>query len=430
MKAAFYTLGCKVNQYETQLMEQKLADAGFEIVSHEEFADVYVVNSCTVTAESDRKTRQIIRRLKAINPNAIAVLSGCFPQSSPSRAGSIPEADVIAGTRERADIVNLVEKALKTGSRVISVNPFDKSLPMETTHVDGFIGRTRAYVKIEDGCRSFCSYCIIPYARGPIRSKPAEAVREEVAGLVKAGYREVVLVGINLSSYGSDCDSSLAQAVKAACETGIERVRLGSLEPNIITPEFIECISSYSNFCPQFHLALQSGCGETLRRMNRRYTPDRFREAVRMLREALPGCAITTDIIVGFPGETQEEFNESLDFAKEIGFSQAHIFPYSKRTGTKAAVMKEQIPKAEKNRRCHIMIEACGESKKRFLQSHVSKTVPVLYEKGENGGFEGFTPDYVKVLINTDKDIHGKILDTLITGVGGDECTGDIINFS
>ncbi len=211
MKAAFYTLGCKVNQYETQLMEQKLAGAGFEIVSHEEYADVYVVNSCTVTAESDRKTRQIIRRLKAVNPKAVAVLSGCFPQSSPERARDIPEADVIAGTRERADIVNLVAKALETGSRVVSVTPFDKDGAPEQTLAESFIGRTRAFVKIEDGCQSYCSYCIIPYARGPVRSKPVNIIRDEIAGLARAGYKEAVLVGINLSSYGKDSGSSLSR---------------------------------------------------------------------------------------------------------------------------------------------------------------------------------------------------------------------------
>lgn len=427
MKAAFYTLGCKVNQYETQLMEQKLIDDGYEIVPPEEYADVYIINSCTVTAESDRKTRQMLRRLKSVNPNAVTVLSGCFPQSSPEKARGIPEADVIAGTRERADIVNLVKKAMETGAKVMSVASFDEEVPMELSHLESFHGRTRAYVKVEDGCRNFCSYCIIPYARGPVRSKPAEAIREEISGLAKSGYREAVLVGINLSSYGSDCGLTLMDAVRAACESGIERVRLGSLEPNIITPEFIECVTSYKNFCPQFHLALQSGCGATLRRMNRRYTPEQYRNAVHELRHALPGCAVTTDIIVGFPGETQEEFNESLAFAKEMEFSQAHIFAYSKRSGTKAAVMPDQIPKAEKAARSHSMIEACAESKLKFLQSHVGGTYSVLFETGEDGNYEGFTPEYVKVTVHSDENLHGKILNTAITDCGAEECTGTIV---
>jgi threonylcarbamoyladenosine tRNA methylthiotransferase MtaB len=426
MKAAFYTLGCKVNQYETQLMEQKLAGAGFEIVSPEEFADVYVVNSCTVTAESDRKTRQILRRLKAINPQAVAVLSGCFPQSSPDRARGIPEADVIAGTKERADITSLVTRALETGSRVMSVAPFDKNSAEDTALAEGFNGRTRAFVKIEDGCVSFCSYCIIPYARGPVRSKPVDAVRDEIAGLAGAGYKEAVLVGINLSSYGTDYGSNLIEALRAACDTGINRVRLGSLEPNIITPEFIECVLSLPNFCPQFHLSLQSGCDKTLSRMNRRYTQDKYRSAVLALRQAIPDCAITTDIIVGFPGETQDEFAQSLEFAKEMNFSQAHIFAYSKRSGTKAAEMPDQIPKAEKARRSRIMIETCDVSKEHFLQNHIGKTLPVLFETGENGGFEGFAPDYTKVIVKSGADLHGKIIDTLITECDSDVCFGTI----
>lgn len=426
MKAAFYTLGCKVNQYETQLMEQKLNGAGFETVSHEDFADVYVVNSCTVTAESDRKTRQIIRRLKSLNPKAVVVLSGCFPQASLERARKIPEVDVIAGTRDRANVAELVKKAMETGVRVERVSSFDNKVDAEITRASGFYGRTRAFVRIEDGCRSFCSYCIIPYARGPVRSKPAAAIKEEIAGLKNAGFKEAVLVGINLSSYGTDIGLTLADAVRAACETGIERVRLGSLEPNIITPEFIDCVKSLPNFCPQFHLALQSGCGETLKRMNRRYTPDHFSSAVKALREALPGCAVTTDIIVGFPGETEDEFQISLNFAKEIGFAKSHIFAYSKRAGTKAASMPNQVSKAEKARRSRVMIEACAETAEKFLQNHVGKTVPVLYEAGHDGSFEGFTADYSKVLVKSDTDLHGKIIDTLITGVSGEECLGKI----
>jgi threonylcarbamoyladenosine tRNA methylthiotransferase MtaB len=426
MKAAFYTLGCKVNQYETQLMEQKLANAGFEIVSPDEYADVYVVNSCTVTAESDRKTRQIIRRLKAVNPRAVAVLSGCFPQSSPERARGIPEADVIAGTRERANIAELVAEALATGGRVESVAPFENDSFEENSSAEGFLGRTRAFVKIEDGCQSYCSYCIIPFARGPVRSKPAEAVHSEISGLVSAGYKEAVLVGINLSSYGKDIGSSLTEAIRAACSTGIDRVRLGSLEPNIITEEFIECASSMPNLCPHFHLSLQSGCESTLVRMNRRYTPERYAQAVEALRRAFPGCAVTTDIIAGFPGETDEEFLQSLEFAKRINFAQAHIFAYTKRTGTKAAEMPSQVSKLEKNRRSRLLIEACAQSHEQFLKQHVGKTLPVLYEAGENGGYEGFAPDYTKVVVKSRTDLQGKILDTLITGVDGSDCIGEI----
>lgn len=427
MKAAFYTLGCKVNQYETQIMEQRLAAAGYEIVPPDSRADVYIVNSCTVTAESDRKTRQILRRLKKENPSALAVLSGCFPQSSPERAKKIPEADIIAGTRERADILALIEKARATKERVVSVAPFKKGEEFKSFAAVGFYGHTRAFVKIEDGCESYCSYCIIPYARGPVRSKSPDAIREEVAGLAKSGYKEAVLVGINLSSYGHDSGLKLEDALQAACDTSIERVRLGSLEPNIITKEFISCVLSLKKVCPQFHLALQSGCDETLRRMNRHYTTQHYRSAVAALRENIPGCSITTDIITGFPGETPEEFSASLGFAREIGFAKAHVFPYSKRAGTPAAVMANQIPKAEKSRRCREMIETCAVSREQFLKNHIGKDYPVLFEKGEDGWFEGFTADYAPVRVKTGDSLHGKIAFTHIDGVSDDACTGKLI---
>lgn len=427
MKAAFYTLGCKVNQYETQIMEQRLKSAGYEIVSPEGYADVYIVNSCTVTAESDRKTRQILRRLKSGNPQALAVLSGCFPQSSPERAQNIPEADIIAGTKERGELPALIEKALETGGRVVSVSPFRKGEKFEQASAEGLCGRTRAFVKIEDGCESYCSYCVIPFARGPVRSKPADAIRGEIAGLAARGYKEAVLVGINLSSYGRDCSSTLEDALRAACDTDIERVRLGSLEPNVVTPEFIACVTSNKKICPQFHLALQSGSAATLSRMNRRYTPERFREAVSALRAAIPGCAVTTDIIVGFPGETEEEFSQSLAFAREMRFSKAHVFPYSKREGTKAAAMPGQVQKAEKARRCRLMIEACAQFHEFFLRSHVGLTVPVLFESRENGLFEGFAPDYAPVRVRSGEDLHGRIVYTAVEASDGEACFGKTV---
>jgi threonylcarbamoyladenosine tRNA methylthiotransferase MtaB len=426
MKAAFYTLGCKVNQYETQLMEQQLISAGYEIVPHTASADVYIINSCTVTAESDRKTRQILRRLKQQNPESLAVLAGCFPQSSSQKAQSIPEADIIAGTRERADICSLIDKALKSGKRVVSVAPFSEKEVYTPMRAESFYGHTRAFVKIEDGCESYCSYCIIPYARGPVRSKPPEEIKKEVSGLAKKGYKEVVLVGINLTSYGKDCGAGLADALRAACESGIDRVRLGSLEPNIITPEFISCVKSLENVCPQFHLALQSGCGATLRRMNRHYTPEQYRHAVEELRKVLPDCAVTTDIITGFPGETEEEFEQSLAFASEIGFAKAHVFPYSKRAGTRAAAMDGQIDNKEKSRRCRVMIDACSVSRREFLLSHTGKTYPVLFETGKNSIYEGFTRDYAPVKVVSDKNLQGEIIDVYINGCDGDICTGVI----
>lgn len=427
MKAAFFTLGCKVNQYETQIMMQSFKENGFEIVEPDEYADVYVVNSCTVTAESDHKTRQILRRLKSNNENAVAVLCGCFPQSAPERAKAMVEADVIAGSKEKADIVNIVKKAIETKERIVSIAPYIKGEKYNTVLATGFTGHTRAFLKIEDGCESYCTYCVIPYARGPVRSKLPEDIKHEVEGLEAKGFKEVVLVGINLTSYGKDCGLKLEDAVNAACSTKIERVRLGSLEPNIITKDFIDCIKKLPNFCLQFHLALQSGCAATLKRMNRRYDPEQFRTAVKALRENLESPGITTDIIVGFPGETDDEFKVSLDFAKEIAFTQGHIFPYSKRDGTPAAKMPGQISKAEKAARCHRMIDVCAESKEAFLKSQIGRTVPVLFETCHDGVFEGFAPNYAPVKIKTGENLQGKIIDTLITGCEDGFCIGKTV---
>lgn len=427
MKAAFYTLGCKVNQYETQIMEQHLKKAGYEIVPPDSFADVYIVNSCTVTAESDRKTRQILRRLKSHNSGAVTVLTGCFPQSAAERASKIPEADIITGTKERTDIANILSEFFKTGEKIVNVSTFSKAESFEPMRAESFYGRTRAFVKIEDGCESYCSYCIIPKARGPVRSKPVDDIKNELSELSKNGYKEVVLVGINLSSYGKDCGLTLTDALSAACSTGIERIRLGSLEPNVITPDFVRHITVLKKICPHFHLSLQSGSASTLQRMNRRYSPEQFSKAVDLLRTNIAGCAITTDIIVGFPGESEEEFAQSLDFVRKIGFSQAHVFPYSKRYGTRAAEMSGQVSKAEKTRRVHIMAEAAAISRKEFLESHIGKTYPVLFESEKKGAFEGFTPDYVSVTVRSEKNLHGKILNTLITGLENEGCRG-IIN--
>jgi threonylcarbamoyladenosine tRNA methylthiotransferase MtaB len=428
MKAAFYTLGCKVNQYETQIMEQRLITAGYEIVSHEQPADVYVVNSCTVTGESDRKTRQVLRRLKAQNPFAITVLSGCFPQSSPNSAAAFEEADVVTGVLGRSKIDVLIAQARSSGGRVVHISGFEKDEQFEPMRASGFDGHTRAFVKIEDGCRSFCSYCIIPYSRGPVRSKPPAALQSELEEIAGHGYKEAVLVGINLSAYGSDLSGSLADAIEAANGVaGIERIRLGSLEPNIVTDDFLSRIKRCEKLCPHFHLALQSGCEATLRRMNRRYIPARFAQAVGKLREAYSDCGITTDIIVGFPGETQEEFAQSLAFVGTTGFSQGHVFSYSKRSGTKAAEMPDQVNNAEKSRRSRLMSEACARSKQSYLESLVGQVLPVLFEEEHDGVFGGFAPNYAPVHVHSQSDLQGRILNIEITGVTGGECCGKIV---
>lgn len=427
MKAAFYTLGCKVNQYETQIMEQRLIAAGYEIVSHDQPADVYIVNSCTVTGESDRKTRQILRRLKSQNPDSIAVLSGCFPQSFPDRAAAFTEANIVTGVLGRGQIDKLIEQLRSTDGRLVKIAGFEKDEHFEPMKAEEFDGHTRAFVKIEDGCRNYCSYCIIPYSRGPVRSKSPAEIRDELSGLAGRGYREAVLVGINLSAYGSDLGVTLADAIETVNGIeGIARIRLGSLETNIVTADFIEQIIRCKKLCPHFHLSLQSGCETTLRRMNRRYTLERYRQAVDSLRAAYPGCGITTDIIVGFPGETPEEFEQSLVFVKEIGFSQVHVFPYSKRAGTKAAAMPGQVDKAEKARRAKRMTEACAGPRQAFLHSMIGQTHPILFEEGVDGIYSGFAPNYACVHIASPSDIRGKILDVTITGADNEHCSGRI----
>lgn len=428
MKAAFYTLGCKVNQYETQIMQQTLAKAGFEIVSPDGPADVYVINSCTVTGESDRKTRQILRRLKRHNPDAIAVLTGCFPQSAPERAAAFEEADVVTGVRGRSRIDRLVAEALGSRRRIVRVSDFAPGENFEPMAAERFAERTRAFVKIEDGCRNFCSYCIIPYSRGPVRSKPVGELRGELAQLARTGYRETVLVGINLSAYGDDLGLSLADAVEAAERTdGISRIRLGSLDPPVVTGDFVARLRACPKLCPHFHLSLQSGCGQTLRRMNRRYTPEEYREAVRRLRAAFPGCGVTTDVIVGFPGETEAEFRRSMEFVRDIRFSQTHVFCYSRRAGTRAADMPGQVPKAEKERRSRMLIEQCRQSREAFWQGMRGQVFPVLFEEHKIPGFcEGFAPNYAPVRVASDRDLHGSIRPVRVTGADEAGCVGEL----
>ena len=428
MKAAFYTLGCKVNQYETQIMAQSLHDAGFDIVPPDEAADVFIVNSCTVTAESDRKTRQILRRLKKQNPDAVAVLCGCYAQAFPEKASAIPEADIVAGVRDRGGIAERIKEHLHQKGNADCVTPFSKDEPFEPMRARAFEGHTRAFVKIEDGCRNFCTYCIIPYARGPVRSKPPEAIREELAGLQKEGYAEAVLVGIDLSAYGRDCGAALADALDAARESGIKRLRLGSLSPLAVTDGFLEAAARCAPLCAHFHLSLQSGCAATLRRMGRRYSPEEFAGVAEKLRAAFPGCGLTADVIAGFPGETAEEFAETLAFVRQIGFSQTHVFPYSRRAGTKAASFPGQVPKAVREARAHALSSVCEESGRTFRRTLVRRTLPVLFErKGENGLWEGLSPQYVPVFAPSAETLHGVIRDVLLTGSDENGCTGRLI---
>lgn len=430
MTVRFVTLGCKVNQYETEVMWEQLEGAGFSQAKEGEAADVVVVNSCTVTAQSDQKARQAMRRAKKDNPGAIGVLTGCWPQAFPEEAGAFGDADVVLGTVNRGMLAEKIWEYKAAGQRVVAVLPHEAGEPFEPMQAKGLRGRTRAFLKIEDGCNRFCSYCIIPYARGRVRSKPLGDMVAEARALAGNGYKEIVLTGINLPAYGQDMGLDLCDAVEAVCGVeGICRVRLGSLEPEKLTEETLKRFAAQGKLCPQFHLSLQSGCGATLRRMNRHYTPEEYRGIVEGLRRWFPGCAITTDVMVGFAGETEEEFRESLDFVKGIGFAKVHVFAYSRRPGTKAYDAPGQVSHAVKEARSREMI-ACTEACQRaYYQGQVGQVYPVLFEREvEKNVYEGYTPQYTPVRAAWGKPLQGQVRPVKLTGLLGDGCTGELAN--
>lgn len=426
MKAKIITLGCKVNQYESEAMLEALLAGGFQEAAFGEEADVVVVNSCTVTATSDQKVRQTLRRARKENPGAVTVLTGCMPQAFPEEAAALLEADVVLGNARRADLLPRVMEYLSSKQRIVDIAPHEKGEKFERMAVSTFHGRTRAFLKIEDGCDRFCSYCIIPYARGRVRSKPLEDIQEEVRRLGEQGFQEVVLTGINLPAYGRELGLHLCDAVEAACQApGISRVRLGSLEPEQLTPDVIARMAKEEKLCPQFHLSLQSGCDATLRRMNRHYTTAEYCQIVGNLRAAFPGCAITTDIMVGFAGETQEEFEQSLQFAREIAFAKVHVFAYSRRPGTRAYDAPGQVPNKVKEERSRQMIQVTKTTQQAFLQAQVGKVEEVLFEQQrEQGVWEGYTRNYTHVLAPSGKDLSGQLLPVELLEVQGESCVG------
>ncbi len=428
MKAAFYTLGCKVNQYESQAMAQSLEKHGFIITDHSDDADVYIINSCTVTAESDRKTRQAVRRFKKQHPDSIVVLTGCMPQAFPEYGEKLDEADIVIGNKSNSLLHDYIMQYINGSDRIFAVNQHKTGDAFAGDTISSFRERTRANVKIEDGCNRFCSYCIIPYARGRVRSKPLDELKKEISELEKNGFSEIVLVGINLSAYGTDCGINIVDAVKlAASFDGIKRVRLGSLEPDHITDEIINGLSEIPEFCPQFHISLQSGCDSTLKRMNRHYDSNEYFGLCQKLRSAFKDTTITTDVMVGFPGETAEDFNASLEFVKKISFEKVHVFPYSIRPGTPAARMTDQIDKSEKEKRAAEMIAVTEKIKLDFMTAQIGKTIEILVEEYHNGFAQGYTANYTPVKIPCECDrLHG-IIKAEITDVCDDFCIGKLI---
>lgn len=428
MKVKMITLGCKVNQYESEAMLSSLLKNGFTAAADDEQADVVVLNSCTVTAESDRKVRQIFRRAKKDNPDAVMVLSGCMAQAFPEDAQRLEEADIILGTSNRARLLPDLLTFLSTRQRIVDIEPHTNGETFERLQVENFSGRTRAFVKIEDGCNRFCSYCIIPYARGRVRSKPLEDLKAELHALADNGFREVVLTGINLSAYGQEFGLHLCDAIEAACAVpGIARVRLGSLEPEQLSEPVIRRMAKQEKLCPQFHLSLQSGCDATLRRMNRHYTADEYRTIVRNLRAAFDNAAITTDIMVGFAGETEEEFAASLAFAREIAFAKVHVFAYSRRPGTRAYDMGDQVTNAVKESRSHAMIRATTETQRAFFDTQVGRTEQVLFERAvQPGVYEGYSMNYTPVLAASGTSLAGQIRTVRIESNAGTHCIGRV----
>lgn len=426
---SFSTLGCKVNQYETEAMTNLFLNAGYEVKSFDEKCDVYVINTCTVTGMGDRKSRQMIHRAVKQNPHAVVAVVGCYSQVSPEEVKKIEGVSLILGTKERSHIVELCEQVLKDKQKKVLVDDIMKQRQYEDMWVSSYSSKTRAFVKIEDGCTEFCTYCIIPYARGPVRSRDIESIRKEVEALASNGFAEIVLTGIHLASYGKDLkEYTLLDVIRTVAEVeGIKRVRLGSIEPRILTEEFISEIAKLDKMCNHFHIALQSGCDATLKRMNRKYTTEEYQKSVDLIRKYFDNPAIATDIMVGFPGETEEEFRASLEFAVGLGLADAHVFAYSNRKGTKADKLENQVEKSVKERRSKEMIAALKKTQREYLQGYVGKTCEVLFEQEiKDGVYEGHMTNYVKVHVKSGNEISGKFMNVRIDSVRGDALVGEL----
>lgn len=418
---AFHTLGCKVNQYETEAMEELFEDKGYTIVKSEDVADVYVINTCTVTNLSDRKSRQFIRKAKRVNEDSIIAVVGCYSQVSPGEVAGIQEVDVIIGTSERNKIVELCEQAKENNEVVNIVRSIKNDNEFEKIDVNDIKSKSRAYLKIQDGCNQYCTYCIIPYARGPIRSRRLDDIIFETEKLAKAGFKEIILTGIHVASYGKDLDKiSLQEVLKSIGKIeGIERIRLSSLEPNLIDDNFMSTLMGIGKICDHFHLSLQSGSNTILKKMNRKYTREEYKEKIDIIRKYMPSAGITTDIIVGFPGETDEDFQDTLEFVKQVQFSKIHVFKYSKREGTPAATYADQVDGLIKNKRSEILINLGNSLTREFNNSFINSKVSVLYEetsKVDERVFEGYTTNYIRVRGRT-QSIDNPIGDLYTTSI-------------
>lgn len=429
MKYCIITLGCKVNQYESEVMAELLDQAGYTKSDSYADSDICIVNSCTVTATADAKNRKYIHRIKRENPDCILVLCGCMPQALPDEMTVFTSCDIVMGNTARRDIVPLIDEFLITRNQIVRIDPHDKGEGFEPMWICAFNERTRACIKIEDGCNRFCTYCIIPYARGRVRSKPLDAIRSEAVELAANGFKEIVLVGINLSAYGQELDLGVDDAVKAVCEVdGIERVRFGSIEPERMTEDILLRLSKEKKFCPHFHLSLQAGCDATLKRMHRHYDTAEYARIVADIRRLFDNPSITTDVMVGFVGETDDDFKASVSFCDAIGFAKTHVFPYSKRKGTAADRMDGHIEEQIKRQRADVMIAHSLEQQRKFMQNQVGRTESVLFETRSKDGFvEGYTKNYTKIRVRSDRVISGEIFNVYITEAFDDYCFGEVL---
>ena len=426
MKVAICTLGCKVNQYETQALEQELRRRGHTLTDFEETADIYVVNTCSVTAVSDKKSRQMLRQAKRRNPAAVIAACGCYAQTHPEDVKKL-DLDVIAGTNDRSHFIDLLERAAREKTHIVNVDDVWERREFEVLPAGGMVNRTRAMLKVEDGCVNFCTYCLIPYARGRVRSLPMEEAARQVRVLREDGYREIVVTGIEISSYGSDFKdgTSLIDLLELIAREGGEmRIRLGSLEPRTITEEFCARAAKLKYLCPHFHLSMQSGCDATLKRMNRKYDTARFMKSCELLRKYFDDPAITTDLITGFPEETEEEFAQTLDFIARVGFAEMHVFPYSIRPGTKAAEM-QQVDMPVREERAARAAAVAKKMHEAYLARCVGKTFPVLFERDRQGGSAGHAPNYMEVSVASE-GLHNEVKNVKITAVESGGLRGEV----
>lgn len=433
MKAAFATLGCRVNVYESEAMAEKFIKDGYEIVDFNEKADVYVINTCTVTNMGDKKSRQHINRARKQNENAVIAVVGCYSQIAPEKVSKIEGVDVVLGTRNKGEIVYWANKAMAEKKQFIQVKDVLKNKTFEELNIEEYQDKTRAFLKIQDGCNRFCSYCLIPFARGAVCSKRPEKVIEEVIRLSNHGFKEIVLSGIHIASYGTDLEKEwdLMKILEEINKVeGIERIRIGSIDPTFFTTEVIEKISSMEKMCPHFHLSLQSACDETLKRMNRRYTAGEYVRIVNELRKNIKDVSITTDVIVGFPKESEEEFNKTYEVLKEIKLSKMHVFKYSPREGTRAAQIGDNVHGTIKEERSKKLIELDKKCEKEFMDKFVQRSMKVLFEQkmhNSDNMYEGYTPNYIKVIAKSDEDLTGKIIDTKIIETSENHAIGQIV---